>query len=128
MRAPDQAQAIAFTPDSGSIVAVTASGDLVRWPAEGGPGVTLSRLAQIPGEFSFNGIQGVGARRGRARQPDRCRRLLAPGQSSLQLVDADTSKVLQQVSANVAVGWALAQDRRVVVAAAGSIAFPSSTC
>ena len=127
MRAPHQAQAIAFTPDSGSIVAVTASGDLVRWPAGGGPGVVLSRLEQIPGEVSFNGIHGVGAQIAIALDG----RIVVgvssqPGQSSLQLLDADTSRVLQQVPANVVVGWALAPDRKVVVAAAGSIAAPSS--
>ncbi len=127
MRAPDQTQAIAFAPDSQSIVAVTASGDLVRWPAGGGPGVILSHLAQIPGLVSFNGIQGVGAQIAVAIDG----RIVVgvssqPGQSSLQLVDADTSKVIQEVPANVAVGWALAYDRKIVVATAGSTSAPSS--
>jgi DNA-binding SARP family transcriptional activator/WD40 repeat protein len=128
MRAPHPAQAIAVTPDSRSIVAVTTSGDLMRWPAEGGPGVVLSRLAQIPGAFNFNGIMGVGAQIGVARDG----RIVVgvsssqPGEFRLQLLDADASRVLQEVPANITVGWTLGQDRTVVVAAAGSWAAPSS--
>jgi len=126
MRAAPQAQAIAFTPDSRSVVAVTTSGELVRWPAKGGPGVLLSHLTQIPGELSFNGVLGVGAQI--AVAPDG-RIIVAvssqPGQSSLQLIDADTSTVLKEVPANVSVGWALAPDRRTLVAAAGGIAATS---
>ncbi len=128
MRGPHQAQAIAFTPDSLSIVAVTASGDLVRWPARGGPGVVLSRLAQIPGEVSFNGIVGVGAQiagprstagslsaspRNRASPACSCSTPTPPGCSSRCLRTSP---------------WAGPWRRTVrsVVAAAGSIAAPSS--
>ena len=87
----------------------------------------MSRLEQIPGEVSFNGIHGVGAQIAIALDGRTIVGVSSqPGQSSLQLLDADTSRVLQQVPANVVVGWALAPDRKVVVAAAGSIAAPSS--
>ena len=61
MRAAGQARAIAFAPDSRSILGVTATGDVVRWPVEGGAATTVGRLAQIPGEFAYNGVLGVGA-------------------------------------------------------------------
>jgi DNA-binding SARP family transcriptional activator/WD40 repeat protein len=127
MRTASRTQAIAFNADSQSIVGVAASGDVIRWPAEGGPGVLLAHLAQPPGLPAFNGVADVGAQIEVAAE-GRIVVGVTEGltDSRLQLLDADGSRVLQQVPADLSIGWALAPDRKVVVAAAGSIESPST--
>ncbi len=122
MRAAGQARAIAFAPDSRSILGVTATGDVVRWPVEGGAATTVGRLAQIPGEFAYNGVLGVGAQIAAAGDGHIVLGASArPGESSVQVLDPSTLRVLQEVPANVVVGWALANDHQTVVAAGGNI-------
>ena len=128
LRAPGRAHSIALTPDSSSVVAVTDSGDLVRWPIGGGPATTLSRLGQQPGEFSFNGVLRVGGQIAVAGDG----RIVVgsssgPADSSLQTLDAGTFRVLQQVPIDGFVGWALSRDGRLAVATPpGSISDPES--
>ena len=73
---PHQVQAIAFTPDSRSMIAVTTSGDLVRWPADGGPGASCRTSRRL---LESSRSTASGRRRpdcGRAGRPHRRRRLL----------------------------------------------------
>ena len=123
MRAAGRVHSMALTPDSRSVVAVTRSADLVRWPIQGGQGTTLAHLDGRPGESSFNGVVSAGDQIA-ATADGRIVVGVAAGEqdAELRLVDASTSRLLHRVPVDLLVGWALSVDRRIAVAAApGSI-------
>ena len=115
LRAAGQASAIAFTPDSRSIVAVTSYGRHRPVAGRRRAAETLGHLAETPGEFLYNGVFGVGAQIAVARDGQHRRRASPPSRATPACrCSTPGLSVLQDVPANAYGGWALSQDRQTV--------------
>jgi len=114
--APHPVQATVFTPDSRAVLGVTSAGDLLRWPAAGGPPKSLFQLDKSAEQVAVGRdgslVVGVSSE---------------PGQHSLEVLDPNSGQVIREVPDDYSVRWSLSQDRRVAVAAApGTLEHPTS--
>jgi DNA-binding SARP family transcriptional activator len=99
-------QAMTFTPDGRSILAVTAAGEVEQWPSQGGPAQTLLRLGKNADQVAVadDGSLVVGVSSDIRHH-------------SLQVVDPN-GRVLHEVPDDPYTRWSLSRDRQVAVMAA----------
>jgi WD40 repeat protein len=111
IRAPDRLSAVEFTPDGGSLVAATLTGQVLRWPVAGGPPTATLDA----GAFAL--IEGFGADVDPLEVAAGGRLVVLAGKA-LRLIDPVSGAVVAEGPEIGRDVWSPADDGRAVVAAA----------